>query len=264
MIILKIKKAVSILMLSSLLLLTTFGIIKAGNPAYSIIEYTGSVVPAIVDGDWTSENEWTDALLVPVTDNVIFYYNVELNAYSCEFCVEIYNDNTNDTGDYWQFCFDDSNNGGTAPQSGDFRVDIVGHTTLTVYQGNGTGWTEITPAGEITWANSISDSPTESNPHWILEFTFIKTAGNAMIANAPPTGLRVAVYDASNNAAGVQAWAPDSDVNVPNEWGLISGYSAEPIPEGLTIGVMMLLSSVSVLVGYHYLLKRKETKVETQ
>ena len=246
--ILKTKKAVSILMLSSLLMLLTVGITRAGNPAYSIIEYTGGVVPATVDGDWTTEDEWTDALLVPVTDNVIFYYNVELNAYSCEFVVEIYNDNTDDAGDYWQFCFDDSNNGGTAPQTGDFRVDIVGHTTLTVYQGNGVGWDEITAAGEITWANTISDSPSESNPHWILEFTFIKIAGNAMIANAPPTGLRVAVYDESNSGAGVQAWAPGSDVSVPNEWGLISGYSADPIPEALSFTVLALLSSVTVIV----------------
>ena len=244
------------MMLCSLLLLTTFGITKAGNPAYSIIEYTGGVVSATVDGDWTTENEWTDALLVPVTDNVIFYYNVELNAFSCEFCVEIYNDNTNDAEDYWQFCFDDSNNGGAAPQSGDFRVDIVGHTTLTVYQGNGTGWTEITPGGEITWADSVSDSPTESTPHWILEFTFIKTAGNVMIGNAPPTGLRVAVYDASNSGAGVQEWAPDCDLNVPDEWGLISGYSEEPIPEGLSFIVLAVLSTVAVVVTTFVFRKR--------
>ena len=85
-----------------------------------------------------------------------------------------------------------------------------------------------------------------------------------MIPSAPPTGLRVAVYDASNSAAGVQDWAPGSDVNVPDEWGLISGYSPDPIPEGLTFGVMMLLSSVSLLVGYYYLRKRKETKVAAQ
>ncbi len=258
------KRTISILMLCSLLFLLTAGTINAGNPDYSIIEYTGNVVPATVDGAWTTEDEWTDALLVPVSDNVSFWYNVDLNQYSCQFCVEIFNDDTDDIDDYWQFCFDDSNGGGTAPASGDYRVDIVGHTDLVIYEGTGEDWEEIeAQEGEISWANSISDSPLDSTPHWILEFTFIKISGNAMIANAPPTGLRVAVYDASNSEAGVQAWAPDSDVNVPDEWGLISTYSADPIPEGLTFAVMAVLSSISLLAGSHYLRKRSQ-KRETQ
>jgi len=252
-------------MLCSLLLLITAGTTMAGNPDYSIIEYTGGITPATVDGVWTTEDEWNDALTVPISDNVTFWYYAEITIYSCEFLVEIFNDDTNDTGDYWQFCFDDSNGGGTAPASGDYRVDIVGHTDVVIYTGDGESWVQTTNTPSdigLTWANSISASPIDSTPHWILEFTFIKTV--ALIPNAPPTGLRVAVYDASNSAAGVQDWAPSSDVNVPDEWGLISGYSPDPIPEGLTIGVMVLLSSVSVLVGYHYLLKRKETKVEAQ
>ena len=227
--------------------------------------YTGGITPATVDGVWTTEDEWNDALTVPISGNVTFWYYAEINIYSCEFLVEIFNDNTTDAEDYWQFCFDDANSGGTAPGTGDYRVDIVGHTDVVIYTGDGESWVQTTNTPSdvgLTWANSISASPIDSNPHWILEFTFIKTT--AIIPSAPPTGLRVAVYDASNSEAGVQAWAPDSDPDVPDEWGLISGYSAEPIPEGLTIGVMMLLSSVSVLVGYHYLLKRKETKVETQ
>ena len=244
-------------MLCSLLLLITAGTTMAGNPDYSIIEYTGGITPATVDGVWTTEDEWNDALTVPISDNVTFWYYAEITIYSCEFLVEIFNDDTNDTGDYWQFCFDDSNGGGTAPASGDYRVDIVGHTDVVIYTGDGESWVQTTNTPSdigLTWANSISASPIDSTPHWILEFTFIKTV--ALIPNAPPTGLRVAVYDASNSAAGVQDWAPSSDVNVPDEWGLISGYSPDPIPEGLTIGVMVLLSSVSVLVCNHFLRKR--------
>ncbi|MCW4034846.1 MAG: hypothetical protein NWF03_05730 [Candidatus Bathyarchaeota archaeon] len=250
------KRTLTTIMLFSILIIMTFGTVMAGNPDYSIIEYTGGVVAATVDGEWTTEDEWNDALLVPVSDDFAFLYNVDLNTYSCEFCVELFTDDTDDAEDYWQFCFDDSNGGGTAPQAGDFRVDIVGHTTLTVYEGNGQGWDEIASGGEITWADSISDSPLNSTPHWILEFTFIKTGGNMMIGNAPPTGLRVAAYDASNSEAGVQAWAPDSSVDVPDEWGLISTYSSDSIPEGLTFAVMGVLSSVSLLVGSRYLQKR--------
>jgi len=256
-----IVKTFCIVMLCSLLVLINVGTIKAGNPDYSIIEYTGGITPATVDGVWTTDDEWNDALTVPISDNVTFWYYAEITIFSCEFCVEIFDDDTDDAEDYWQFCFDDANSGGTAPASGDYRVDIVGHTDVVIYTGDGSDWVESTATPSdlgITWANSISASPIDSTPHWILEFTFIKTV--ALIPTQPPTGLRVAVYDASNSEAGVQAWAPDSDVNVPDEWGLISTYSDQPIPEGLTIGVMMLLSSVSVLVGYHYLWKRPRNK----
>ncbi|MCZ2808166.1 MAG: hypothetical protein O2V44_02295 [Candidatus Bathyarchaeota archaeon] len=243
------------------LLLITVGTIKAGNPEYSIIEYTGGITLATVDGVWTTEDEWNDALTVPISDTATFWYYAEINVFSCEFLVEIFNDDTNDTGDYWQFCFDDTNSGGTAPGSGDYRVDIVGHTDVVIYTGDGESWvqTALTPADVgLTWANSISASPIDSTPHWILEFTFIKTV--AMIPSAPPTGLRVAVYDASNSEAGVQDWAPSSNVNVPDEWGLISEYSPDPIPEGLTFAVMALLSSVSLLVGSQYLRKRSKKR----
>jgi len=65
-------------------------------------------------------------------------------------------------------------------------------------------------------------------------------------------------YDASN--PGFKAWPP-TDPDVPDTWG-IENYTMEPIPEGLTFGVMALLSTVSVFVGYKYFVKRKETKVE--
>ena len=200
-----------------------------------------------------------DACWVEVNDDFDFLYYAEITVFACEFCVELFTDDTDDAGDYWEFCFDDGNNGGTDPQIGDYRVRIDGHTDLTVYQGNGQGWDEIAPqepGDNITWADSIDSSPLESTPHWILEFTFIKTGGNAMINSAPPTGLRVAAYDASNSQAGVQAWAPDSDPDVPDEWGLISNYTSESIPEGLTFAVMVFLSSVSLIVGSQYLRKR--------
>ena len=257
------KRALSILMLCSLLLLITLGIAKAADPdtEYQIIEYTGGITMAIVDGEWTDDEEWMDACWVEVNDDFDFLYYAEITAFSCEFCVELFSDDTDDAEDYWEFCFDDSNTGGDAPDVGDYRVFIEGHTTMTVYEGNGQGWDEITQQeGEITWADSIGSSPLESEDHWILEFTFLKTSGNAMIPNAPPTGLRVAAYDASNSDAGVQSWAPDSDVDVPDEWGMIGGFDMNPIPEGLTFAVMIFLSSVSLLVGSQYLRKRSKKR----
>jgi hypothetical protein len=113
-----------------------------------------------------------------------------------------------------------------------------------------------TPAsGDFQWNNSISASPTSSTPHWILE----------IMLNKPAVGLgtmfngRVAVYDASSAAAGVNAWPPTSR-DVPNDWGTFP-YSSDPIPENLSFGVVMLLSSVAVLVGSFAFRKKRIGKL---
>jgi len=255
------KRAFSIFMLCSLLLLITVGTTKAGNPDYSITEYP-SIATATVDGKWTTADEWTDSPHTEISGNATgkFGYNVQdFTNLGLEWIVEILTDNTNDTGDYWQICLDDGNSSGAAPQTGDYMIEIVGHTTLRVYQGDGSGWSEVTPEeGELTWANTIDTSMWSSTPHWILEIVdSSKTAGTVQVPTAPPTGMRVAAFDASNNT--LAAWAPNSSANVPDEWGLISGFSETPIPEGLTIGVMVLLSSFSVLVGSHCFRKRSSS-----
>ena len=89
-------------------------------------------------------------------------------------------------------------------------------------------------------------------------------ASGAMQLAMPPNGLRIAVYDASNPEAGVQAWPPNSDVNVPDEWGVIPTYSSEPIPESIGFGVAMLLSSVAVAVSFYFLRKRPKTESYAQ
>ena len=51
---------------------------RAGNSAYSITEY-GAVAPCIVDGKWTSSDEWTDAPNTPMTGNAtgLFAYDIQ-------------------------------------------------------------------------------------------------------------------------------------------------------------------------------------------
>jgi hypothetical protein len=246
-----------IFMLCSILVLITLGITKAGNPDYSIIEYP-SINTATVDGRWTTTEEWADTPATPMSGNAtgMFGYNIQdFTNYGLEWIIEIFTDNANDTGDYWQICLDDQNTGGTAPQPGDYMIEIIGHTTLKVYEGTGSGWSEVTPAsGEITWSNTINTSPWNSTPHWILEIVdSSKTAGTVQVPNPPPTGMRVAAYDA--NTSTLAAWAPNSRANVPDEWGLISGYSTTPIPEGLNLVAVILLFSFTVVVSAHFLQK---------
>jgi len=242
-------------------LLINVGTIKASEPGYTRIEYPTIVEPTI-DGQWTSDDEWTDGDVTMINGNVAFRSTYSLLSFdpvtvTTNFVIEIFGDNTNDTGDYWQIISDGTVNGGATPQTDDFRIDVVGHTDVTVYQGDGAGWTQVTPAaGDLSFANSISASPQNSTPHWIAEFTILKTSG--VIVMDAVWGLRVAVYDESSSTGGVQAWPP-TDQDVPEGWG-VNNYTDQPIPEGLTFAVMALLSSVSVLVGSHYLWKHSKKR----
>jgi len=70
--------------------------------------------------------------------------------------------------------------------------------------------------------------------------------------------MRVAAYDARTDT--IAAWAPDSSEDDPDSWGLIDGFDMSPIPEGLNLAVMVFLSSVTLVVGSHYLKKRSKKR----
>jgi hypothetical protein len=243
--------AFCVLILCSLLFV---GIANAGNAAYSITEIYGAST-ATIDGKWTSPSEWTDAPHTFMTGNATgkFAYKVDAN-FAPMWIVEMLGDSTNNAGDYVQICFDDSNSGGSAPSSGDFMLEVDGHTTLKIFSGSGTGWTQIANTAEITWANTIGVSMWSSTPHWILEIMdSSKTDGSVQIPNSPPTGMRVAAFDAATN--GFAAWAPGSTANNPDSWGLVADFASE-IPEGFSFGAVLLIASVAVLVGFFYLRRK--------
>ena len=200
---------------------------KAGNAAYSLIEYQ-CIALATIDGVWTSADEWNDGPQITMSNNASFTYNFDVASYSMQWLVEFFTDSTNDTGDFWQICLDSDNSGGAAPQIGDFKIQVQGHTTLIMYQGNGTGWTEISPqANELTWVNKVSASTWNSAPHWILELSDSSKVAGTLQTPQPPNGMRIAVYDAATGE--FASWAPNSSMDVPNQWGVISSYSTAPI-----------------------------------
>ena len=201
---------------------------NASNSSYSLIEYQ-CVSLATIDGSWTTSDEWIDGPRIAISDNASFTYNFDMTSYAMEWLIEFFSDNTTDSGDYWQICLDADNSGGAAPQIGDFKIEIQGHTTLRLYEGNGTNWTEVSPdQGELTWVNSIGTSPWNSQPHWILELSDSSKRAGTIQTLVPPNGMRVATYDASSSE--LTAWAPNSNADVPDQWGLISTYSASPFP----------------------------------
>lgn len=260
------KRKISVLMLCSLLLITTIGTVMAGNLDYSITEYWATE-PATYDGVWTNDMEWVAGPQTPISEDAIFTYTLsaseDYSVMNAQFLIENFADTTDDAGDYVQICFQYDNSGGSAPQSGCGRIDVIGQTDVVAYVGDGSGWTENTD-DPIEWAASISESYLESTPHAILELQFDKITGSLQLGQ-PPNGLRIAVYDESTDT--LEAWPPESDADDPDSWGVIADYSGEPystepIPEGLTFGVMAALSSIALLAGSLYL--RKHAKKQTK
>lgn len=241
-----------ILALCSLLVINS-RTIKAAEPGYERVDFNPHVTPTI-DGNWTTPDEWTlNGAVTMIGDDVAFrsvwtMISSDPIIVTDTFLVEFLSDNTTDAGDYWQMCIDGDISGGSTPQSGDFRIDIEGHNNLTVYEGTGSGWAATATPSSLEWADSISASPTNSTPHWILELNFVKDELGA----SAYWDFRLAVYDA--NTTTLAAWPP-TPRDEPDRWGY-QNYTSGEVPEGFSLGVVVLLSSAAVAVGFYCLRKR--------
>jgi hypothetical protein len=256
--------ALSIILLCSLLALPTT-LVNAYYAGYETTNYLALEDP-VIDGMWSTSTEWDDAE-IPTNLPADFHWRLKWTYPSnivAHYLIEFFTDNTTNAGDYIQICLDCDADGGSTPQTNDFRIDYVGHNAsasgVTVYQGNGAGWAEFTG---WTWPDSIfvndtiSASPLNSTPHRIVELSMDRDlfdTSTATPAYAPWT--RVAVYDENNST--VIAWPP-TEQYVPDDWGLETGVY-ESIPEALTVGVVVLLSSVAVVVSFYCLRKRSKTE----
>jgi hypothetical protein len=264
--ILKMKKAIlaafSIIAICSLCLAGTVIAAKAGY-GFSIAE--GASVT--IDGAVSPATEWDDSykdFLYSGWTMTTSFFRAKWDMTPNEnWLIEILTDTTNDAGDFFQLSYDTLQDGAAAPQADDFLINYTGHTAagLKVYIGTGTGWaTSSAVVGtDVVVSTSIAASPASATPHWIIEIQISKLGTFAMQYNGNP---RVAAYDASNPAAGVLMWPPMSSADVPDTYGTgTTDMSGTPIPEGLTIGVMVALSSVAVIVSTSYF--RKQPKIKS-
>jgi hypothetical protein len=244
---------ITVMAFLTLLLVSTFTFVNAQE--YTRTSWPTQDIPTI-DGMWTFETEWTDGEITMIGEDVAFRSTWDMpDDVITRWIVEIFSDTTDDPSDVWQFYIDGDESEADSPQAGDFMFEITGHTDLVIYMGGAGSWSEATNVdpNEIEWAASLSDSPTNSTAHWILEFQILKGTGE--ITMDIYWNLRVGVFDASNPDAGILAWPPDSDTEIPATWGM-EDYSSVNIPEGLSFGVFVLLSSVAVIVTAVILRKR--------
>ena len=255
------KRILSVMMFCSLLLVIAVG--TTYGQAYSRISYA-TVEQPVIDGEWTTPTEWVDGMQTNATANFVFrstwdtigtYGEAGFSAIT-RWIVEVLDDTTDDDADYLVMCLDGDQSGGTAPAVGDFKLVIEGDGTLSFYQGTGSAWEVATPdTGAIVFSTTVNDSPVSSTAHRIYEFNINKSATN------PALGIqwnfRLAAVD--DSGSGEQMWPPASDADVPDGWGM-EDYSSDTIPEGFTFTVMVVLSSISLIVGSRYLQKRSTKK----
>ena len=263
--------AFCIIALCSLGFVMKTGIVRAYQAGYEVTDYMAITTPTM-DGNWTTTDEWTDTDVRQLDGSLNATFRLKyvsgypdwVNQY---YLIEFFDDTTDDAGDYWQICYASAETlygtptGGTTPQTDCFRWDFVGHDVagFEFYKGDGTAWvtsTDYTWETDIYIVDSFGTSPLSDTPHWIVEIRLEHIHFNIQ----PEFWIYVAAYDESNSDAGVQSW-PSGSSDVPDDWGLMNSVQ-EQIPEGLTIGVMVLLSSVSVLIASHYF--RKRSRIESR
>ncbi len=252
--------ALCTLALCILLLTVTLGTAVASYAGYSITEvYGGGAIT--LDGKWTSSSEWPldgawiDNRFNASNSRLAYKMDNSGGSYLMSWLVE-WHDTTTDAGDIWLLTIDGSADGGATPQADDVKIQITGHQSLSVFAGTGTTWgpNSSALASAVKWKDSLTTSSYDAVNHWIVEIQADKGALGAWGANPPPEGFYVAMFDASTNQWA--SWPPAQSPNVPNNWGLIGEYGGS-VPEGLTVGVLVLLSSAAVLLGSFFVRKRR-------
>ncbi len=256
------------MMVCSLFLASITGIVLAQKAGYTLEHYRMETIPTI-DGTWTTSFEWADANEKQLDGEIeaIFRskYDFELitsaiiNHY---FLIEVFGDTTDDSGDYLQICIAAANQvggvptGGTTPQSDCTRFDYVGHSNsgFAFYRGDGSAWVESSAYSwgpDVQIVDSFGTSPLSNTPHLIIE---VKIAREAFSIN-PEFWIRVATYDQSNSAEGVQAW-PEGSRDNPNDWGLVDTVN-ETIPEfpAWIILPMFVMATLVIIIGRKRLTK---------
>ncbi len=167
-----------------------------------------------------------------------------------QYKIEVLSDTTNDAGDTFTFSWCGARDGAATPQAADDVKIVFTRTTTTISRGTGTGWA-VDPA--IVLGTNVFIASSMASGHWVIELKFDK--GGSIVGSAMDSDVRLAAYDATTGKT--LMWPPNTSADVPNDWGTIdyTNFTGTTVPEGLTIGVMLALSSVAAVVSIRYFRK---------
>jgi hypothetical protein len=234
--------------LCSIMIASTGAVVSAAAAGFEHTSYA-LVNACTVDGKWTTTTEWSDAQQTMVGTFALYRDKWAMEMSGENFLIhqywliEVLNDATTDAGDSVEICLDSNAAGGTAPPADNYKI-VLTPTSMTWYKGTGTGWALTTTPASAKYNTTINTSFSSGPAHRIYELQYEKMA----VGIGATPNIRVAVYDASNAAAGIIAWPTGSSPDVPNAWGTCP-YSMDPVPEGFNFGLLVLLSSVAVAAG---------------
>ncbi|TRO47600.1 hypothetical protein E2P60_02800 [Candidatus Bathyarchaeota archaeon] len=266
--------------LLSLLLLSLVGIAAAYNENYIHVLYQSSNSPPTIDGTYIVDDDWIASGKEEFGDGAAFHdqWLMSPNIYCC--IVEV-TDNTTDAGDKLTICFDGTAAGGSNPPDGgpnptqyDKKLEVTGHPgsqTIQWYIGNGSDWVTATASGDLLeLAQSLTTTPTIEPDHYVYEM--ILNFHDDTSLGSPLVGYEwaqfVSYYD--EDTGETQQWppadaTPAGSPDVPENWGGITYASnANPtvtIPEPLTIGAIVLLSSAALVISFYWLRKKSTNRM---
>lgn len=254
-------------MVSSLCLVSLTGIVTAQKDGYMLEDFTTVDIP-IIDGKWSNSFEWSDAEERQLEGNLNAIFRLKYNQVFLGtavdqqfFLIEFFDDTTADSADYLQICYATASQqgvpiGGTTPQTDCMRWDFVGHNQagFKFYKGDGSAWVEDSGGKlgtAIVIADSYDTSPLSDTPHLIVEVMI----AHSVYGIDSDLWIRVAAYDESNSAAGVQAW-PAGSVDVPNDWGLtiVTGEAIPEFPSWIILP-LVLTATLAIIIGRKTLIK---------
>ncbi len=254
------KKAIlatlSIIAILSMAFAGTVSAPKAGYVLQNTQDPVGITADGVIGaGEWTSSfgdwlyDDWTKTTGISVRT---FFAMAGTPSIADQWLIEVASDTTNDVGDTFTFTFCGANDGATTPQSADDVKVVHTHSSTTIYRGTGTGWAVDSA---IVLGTNVVIASSMASGHWIIEMRFDKSGG--ISGTAFDSADRVEVYDASTGKT--LMWPPHSEANNPSTYGLLdyTNFGSSTVPEGLTIGLMLALSSVAVVVGTRYFRKPK-------
>lgn len=227
------------------------GTVNAAKDDWTFQIFNGADITT--DGAVDPATEWDDSF----KDFLYKGWDVTTNFFRCKWqnapveawLIEIPTDTTDDPGDNFKMCVDTDLSGGSAPQALDVKIDWTGGT-VTTYSGTGSGWTaDFVPGTDAVMASSIAASPAVATPHRIVELWIDKsTLGLGMSNN-----MYMEYTDAGTGET--FKWPAESSPDVPDGYGVGITEFAGEIPEGLTVAVMLSLSTVAVMVSTRYFRK---------
>jgi hypothetical protein len=264
------KSKIATLCLLSLLAMALAGKAVAYNASYTHTDYQGTTAPT-VDGKYTTLTEYSEAAAIGFGTDAVYRAFWITGTPVKEYMIVETMDNTTDAGDYYVICYDSSADGGTAPQTDDFKIVITGHgnsATQQWFRGNGTGWSSVTPPATAVFdfKESLATSPTSTTPHYMVEMVVDKqdTATFGISIIGINYAMRVSYNDTHTGTGTVQAWPPSpASDDIPDGWGYMpADISGGTVPESFSIVIIVALSSIAIVAGS--VLLRKHTKIAKQ